>query len=136
MPDRMTSLMRLAAGDIFHAEAPNGASYVCLVLDVKDRAIQARRVTTQEMLVFDRHTGTAQTGDGNVPCTITSVAPLPAEIHDTFLALDNKYKALMEIDEKDRFKDPGKFALSAAEKKALLFIDEHYSANPLPPASA
>lgn len=130
MPDRMTSLMRLAAGDIFHAEAPNGASLICLVVSTSETAIHARRVTTQEDLTFDRKTGISEDG------VIDSVAPLPAEIHDTFLALDNKYKALMEIDEKDRFKDPGKFALSAAEKKALLFIDEHYSANPLPPASA
>ncbi len=129
MPDRMTSLMRLAAGDIFHAEAPNGASLIRLVVSTSETTIHARRVTTQENLAFDRRTGMSAEGD-----VIDSVAPLPAEIHDTFLALDNKYKALMEIDEKDRFKDPGKFALSAAEKRALLFIDEHYSANPLPPA--
>jgi hypothetical protein len=60
--DRRTLLGALDIGDIFHAEYPNGAKCICLVLLVDDRTIQARRVTSQENLEFDRQTGVEKAG--------------------------------------------------------------------------
>ena len=57
MPDRKPLLAKLDVGDIFHAEYPNGAKCICLVLSVNDATIDARRVTSQENLEFDRQTG-------------------------------------------------------------------------------
>ncbi|MGD0026097.1 MAG: hypothetical protein ABSC37_16015 [Xanthobacteraceae bacterium] len=132
MPDRKPLLAKLDVGDIFHAEYPNGAKCICLVLSVNDATIDARRVTSQENLEFDRQTGVEKASDGQALAVINSVAPLPAEIHNVFLALDQKYQAVH--DQKDIFeRNPEYFKLSEAEKKAFRFIDPHYASNPLPP---
>lgn len=131
MLDRKNLISKLDVGDIFHAEYPNGAKCICLVLSVNGSTIQARRVTSQENLEFDRQTGVEKASKGQALAVISSVAPLPAEIHDVFLALDQKYKAVHG--QKDIFeKNPEYFQLSDAEKKAFRFIDSHYSSNPLP----
>jgi hypothetical protein len=122
MFDRETLLGRLAVGDIFHAEAPNGASLICLVVAVSEATIQARTVTTQTQLEFDRRTGIAQSGDDRVPCTINSAAPLPLDVHDVMLGIDRKFR--LE-------RDPERLKLNEAEIRALLFVASHYSANPL-----
>lgn len=127
--DLATLLAKLNIGDIFHAQAQNGASLICLVLSVDKRTIQARRVTTQENLEFDRRTGIKVGDDRESPCVIDSVAPLPAEIHNVFLELDKKYGVLMAMDEKQRFEDLERLKLTDVEKKALLFVDPHYSSN-------
>jgi hypothetical protein len=125
MFDRRTLLAKLDIGDIFHAESPSGASLICLVLSVDQTTIRARRVTTQENLEFDRRTGVTISDDEEVPCVIDSVASLPAEIHNVFLELDQKYQKYRP----DR--DPERFKLTDAEKKALLFVGTHYASNPL-----
>lgn len=131
MLDRKSLLAKLDVGDIFHAEYPNGAKCICLVLSVHDAAIQARRITSQESLDFDRGTGIENGGDKPL-AVINSVAPLPTEIHNVFLALDRKYGAVHGQDEIFE-KNPAYFKLTDAEKKALLFVDAHYTSNPLPP---
>jgi hypothetical protein len=93
-------------------------------------------VTTQDNLEFDRRTGVKVGDDRASPCVIDSVTALPTEIHNVFLELDRKYRALMAMDEKSRFEDPERLKLTDAEKKALLFIDSHYSSNPLPPQTS
>jgi hypothetical protein len=134
MLDRKTLIGNLNVGDIFHAEYPNGASCVCLVLSVNDASIHARRVTTQENLEFDRRTGVESDSNAQFLAVINSVAPLPGYIHDVFLAMDRKYRALMAMDEKSRFEqDPERFKMSRAEKNAFRFIDSHYSSNLVPP---
>src|SRR5271168_2363790 len=92
MPDRDTLLANLLVGDIFHAECPNGASMICLVVAVTEMAIHARRVTTQENLEFGRRTGTTILDDGFTRCAINSVAPLPVDIHNVFLGMDRKFR--------------------------------------------
>jgi len=57
--DRETSLGKLLVGDIFHAEAPNGASLICLVTVLTEATIEARTLTHQMQLEFDRKTGVA-----------------------------------------------------------------------------
>jgi len=133
MPDRKADLSDLAAGDIFHATSPNGASLICLVLSATQKAIHARRITTQQNLSFDSRTGVEQTGPEQSLAIIDSVAPLPSDVHNTFLELDRKYGALIALDEESRFRDLDRFKLTDAEKRALVFIGSHYPANPLPP---
>jgi hypothetical protein len=77
--------------------------------------------------------GVEKAGDGEALAVIDSVARLPAEIHDVFLEMNRKNRELMAMDEKSRFADLERLKLTAPEKKALLFIDTHYSSNPLPP---
>ena len=76
MADRSSALARIARGDIFHAEYPNGASCICLTTAVMATTIHARRVTTQDDLEFHRETG-IESGDKEVLCTIDSTEPLP-----------------------------------------------------------
>jgi hypothetical protein len=132
MTDRNTCLRNLSVGDIFHAEYPNGASCICLVSSVEGMTIYAKRVTTQENLSFNRATGVEDVHPGQPQATIDSVAPLPPDIHNTFLEMNRKYETLMSMDEASRFQDLERHKLSEAEKKALNFIHSHYASNPLP----
>lgn len=127
MSDREILLGNLVVGDIFHAEYPNGAKCICLVMSVNDTIIQAKRITSQDILQFDRRTGIEKVGEEDPVAIINSVAPLPTEIHDTFLELDRKYKKYTPD------QDPEQFKLTETEKKALRFIHSHYASNPLPP---
>jgi hypothetical protein len=122
MADRKAALNNLASGDIFHAESPNGASLICLVMSVTEATIHARTVTTQKHLEFDRQTGTAKWGDESVPCTVDSVAPLPVDIHNVMLGIDRKFRLEQESE---------RLKLNDAEKRALLYVDSHYSSNQL-----
>ncbi len=120
MTDRAALLGRLLVGDIFHAICPNKASYICLVEAVTSDRIQARRVTTQEHVEFDRSTGL--TTGGAVPCTIDFIAPLPVHVHNVMLGLDRK----MRLE-----RNPERFKISEEEKEALHFMSSYYPANPL-----
>lgn len=131
MFDRGTLLGNLAPGHIFHAEARNGASMICLVLSINETSIRARRVTSQEALEFDRRTGKTEVGEERIPCVINSVAPLPSEIHDVFLALDRKFGQITQKDWDEP--DLARTKLTEAEKKALRFVGPYYASNPLPP---
>lgn len=122
MKDRKALFANLAIGDVFHAESPNGASLICLVTSLTDSSIQARTVTTQICLQFDRRTGIAEWGDQSVPCTIDSIAPLPADIHDIVLGIDVKFRSEQKAE---------RLKLNDAEKRALLYVDSHYSSNQL-----
>src|SRR5947207_853489 len=122
MDDREIALRKLVAGDVFHAESPNGASLICLVISVTENTIQARTVTTQIHLEFDRETGIAEYGIELVPCTIDSVAPLPLEIYNVILGIDRKFRLENNLE---------RFKLSDAEKRALLYVDPHYAENRL-----
>jgi hypothetical protein len=123
MADRKSLLAKLDVGEIFHAEAPNGAGLICLVLSLDEANLRVRHITSQDHLIFNRQTGLTENGD-----IIDSVAPLPVEIHDVLVGLDRKYQ------KHDPDKEPEQFRLTDAEKKALRFVKPHYSSNPLPPA--
>jgi hypothetical protein len=125
MIDRKSFLAMLDVGEIFHAEAPNGASLICLVVSVDETNLRVRRITSQDDLVFNRQSG--MTADGDI---IDSVAPLPGEIHKVLLELDRKYQIY------DPNKEPERFRLTEEEKKALRFVKPHFSSNPLPPVGA
>ncbi len=124
MTDRQTALRNIAVGDIFHGQAPNGASLICLALKVTETTIYARAVTTQFSYEFDRSTGVAEWefNGHKVPCTIDSVVSLPAEIHETMLGLDRIYA--------DKSRDEA-HKLTEDERRALVFAAKYYSANTL-----
>jgi hypothetical protein len=128
MVNRQTALRSLAVGDIFHGRSPSGASLVCLVTSVTESTIRARRITTQDDLEFDRQTGIEL---GEVTGRIDCVARFPRDIHDVFLELDRKYQGFREMDRNGIEPDPEQLKLTAPEKRALLFIDEHVSSNPI-----
>jgi hypothetical protein len=117
--DRKTMLNKLVVGDIFQADGPNGAQPPCLIYDVTATIIKARAVTTQAHFDFDRETGIGKWKDGS-PVTITSIAPLPVEIHNIVLSLDRKNRLLLEL------KDA---ALTDDEITALLFLSDHHESN-------
>jgi hypothetical protein len=121
MVDRETLLSRLVVGDVFHAESPRGASLICLAVSIDEASIRARRVTTQEDVEFDRHTGVEKCIDRRVS-KINSVAPLPVDVLNVILAIDRKYRLQQDLDE-------GK--LTQAEIKALTYAGAHYALYPV-----
>lgn len=123
MTKREAPIRDIAVGDIFHAEAPNGASLICLAMYVDDGHIRARAVTTQHIYYFDRQTGIAEAGEDRVPCKIDSVTPLPPHIYNVMLSIDQKYGG-----------GPGLEALKLTREQidALIFVDSFYPNNPLP----
>jgi hypothetical protein len=129
--DRKALISGLDVDDIFHAEYPNGASCVCLVLSVNGSVIHSRRMTTQEDIDFDRETGIEKNSDRKAKAIVSSVEPLPPDIRDVFFGLDRKYASITQNDWEEG--DLERFKLTVAEKKALLFVDSHYASNPLPP---
>jgi hypothetical protein len=74
-------------------------------------------MTTQYDLEFDHLTGICEWG--NSSGTIDSIAPLPADIPETLLGLDQRYRS------------GGEGRLSDAEKRALIFVASFYPANPV-----
>jgi hypothetical protein len=131
MPDRQTALARISVGEIFHASAANGASLICLVMSVTETVIQARNVATQIIYEFDRRTGVADwyVYSEHYICTIDSVAPLPADIHESMLSLDRKGRAgeYREIEDPE---GPSNYPLTAEEKRGLIFVSYFYPAFP------
>lgn len=119
MPDRETLIRKIKVGDIFHATAPNGASLVCLAVEINETAILARRLFVPEYLEFDRATGVNTTVGGH-KCQIDSVAPLPEDIREVLENLDHRNRT-----------NPKDAKFREAEKYALLFIADHYPANPI-----
>jgi hypothetical protein len=122
MTDRTNALSKLAVGDIFHAQCPNGASLICLVESVTDTTIQARTVTHQIRLEFDRGTGIESGRKGETPCAVDSITPLPYDLHNVILGMDRKMRLEPDL---------AKHRLNDEEKRALVFIASFYPSNPL-----
>ena len=122
MEDRSIALRSLFLGDIFHAASPNGASLICLVTSIAQDVIIARTVTSQLEFQFDRITGLAEFGAEKVPCSINSVAALPAEIHQIMLGLDRKFRFETDME---------KLKLTKDEIRGLVFVGEFYEDNQL-----
>jgi hypothetical protein len=128
MANRSRALLAIAPGDIFHAEAANGASLICLTLSVTESVIHARNVATQIAYDFDRQTGTAQWNifSKTYLCTIDSVAPLPRDIHAIMLDIDRKEMEHLKRPEADI---DGTF--TAEERRGLLYVSYYYPAFPI-----
>jgi hypothetical protein len=124
--DRKTALANIAAGELVHASAPNGASLVCLIEKVTDQIISARQVTSQHLYEFDRTTGLAERDirGRKVPCIIDSVALLPTDVHDALTGLNRIYA--------DRTRDED-HQLTESERRALVFAARYYPLHPIAP---
>ena len=88
-------------------------------------------MTTQSVHWFDRTTGAEIDADRVV---IDSIEPLPDDIREIILGLDQKYRE----DEYRWAEDPdweppeGSSRLTPEQRRAILFIAKFYSAHPLP----
>lgn len=125
MTKRETDIGSIAVGDIFHATSPNGASLICLALEVTDVAIVSQTLTSMYELKFDRKTGTAERDfhGEHVVCTIDSVAPLPDDFKETLIAM---YRAHSR---EDKDSDAG---LKDPEHRALVFAAQYFPTHPIP----
>jgi hypothetical protein len=134
MTDREASLKKIAVGDMFHASIRSGSgpSYPCLALQVREDRIFARRVTTQSVHWFDRKTG-VEIDDSRI--VIDSVEPLPDDIHEIMLGLDQKYREIeiRHAEDPDWAPPEGSSRLTPDQRRAILFIVKFYPDNPLPP---
>jgi hypothetical protein len=126
MTTREAAIRSIAVGDIFHAASPNGASLICVALEVTEAVIVSQTVTSVYDLNFDRGTGMAERDfhGESVVCTIDSVAPLPDDFRKTLIALHRTYLRKDESDE-PKLKDP--------EHRALVFAAQYFPAHPLDP---
>jgi hypothetical protein len=131
--DRQATLRGIAVGDIFHAEASNVASLICLTMSVTEKTIQARNVATQIIYDFDRATGHADwyVYGTRYACTVDSVAPLPSDIHQIMLDLDRKHREVecRLAENPDWTPSPGQLHFTKDEIRGLLFIDKFYEDN-------
>lgn len=128
MTDRETALRNLAVGDIFHAHSRNGASLVCLVTALDDGTIYARRIHTQDDERFDRITGVEC---GKEHTKIDCVAPLPPEIYNVFVAMDQRYQDAHERIRQGVEVDLREARHTPDERRAHAVLDEHIAANPI-----
>jgi len=116
-------------GDIFHASSKKAPVLICLVTMVDGQYIYSRRLTTQEIIIFNIVTGRVYdlhneaNIDGGSDCAINSVEPLPIEIHNIIIHFDRRCRL-----ESGKPNQPA----TEDEKRALLFVDDHYAASPLP----
>lgn len=126
MTEREYAIRSIAAGDIFHATSPNGASLICLALEVTDMVIVSQTITSMYELNFDRQTGIAERDfhGEHVVCTIDSVAPLPDDFKETLIAMYRVHSREDKEEEEDsRLKDP--------EHRALVFAAQYFPAHPI-----
>jgi len=109
----------LVPGDILQAAHHTGNGRPpCLVVSVKSETITTRCVTTQRSYVFNRRTGETLADGGQQGATVKSVEPLPAEVHNTLLEMDRKYRL--------GHRSASSTKLTEEQTKALLFIADHY----------
>lgn len=116
---RENLLGSLVDGDVFTTD---GLLFV--VVAIEPGLIRARRLIVHEERTFSRTTGqdiTIDDADGR-RSAITSVEPLPPDVHNTILWLDRKNRLLTDM---------SKAKLTEAEKNALLFVSDHHVANPI-----
>ncbi|MDP1962856.1 MAG: hypothetical protein Q8K93_11725 [Reyranella sp.] len=119
------ALRTISVGDIFNADVPTGGTVICLALAVTATRIRARDICRQgELLDFDRHTGVAPWPRSKIgtTCTITSIAPLPPDVHEALLGLDRKYNRGRPLTTEE-------MKLTEAEKKAFVFVYDYHAAN-------
>jgi len=130
--DRKTALAAIAVGDLFHGRPRRGAaSIICLALQVREKTIFARRITTQSVHEFDRTTG-VETDDRN-PVIIDCAAPLPTDIRDILLDLDRKYREseYRYAEDPDWNAPDHEMKLTKDQIRALVFISKHCEDNPI-----
>ncbi len=126
MATRENDLRSIAAGDVFHATAPNGASLICLALEVTGVAIVSQILTSKYKLEFDRRTGIGERDfhGERVVCTIDSVAPFPDDFKETLIAMHRAHSNTKENEET---------GFKVSEHRALVFAAQYFPAHPIAP---
>jgi hypothetical protein len=92
------------------------------VTEVSETHIHARTVTHQISLRFDLENGVAKIAEYGVICTVDSTAALPKDIYDALVGLDERYRT---------HDDPESTKVLAHERRAFLFVANHYRNNPI-----
>jgi len=109
---------------------------ICIVMSATENTILARSVTTQEIIEFDRRTGIANHNwrDSLYHYAITSIAPLPHDIHEIMLSLDRNGREFeYKLAEDPNYQAPqDKPVLNDDQRRGLLFVSRFYQAHPLP----
>ncbi len=123
---RRDALRRVALGDLFSADTEFGGTVLCLALAVTSDCIVARDIGRDGELRFDRASGVAPWphDEGRTVSTIRSIAPLPPEVHETFLHYDRRQRPGRPL-------TPEEIKLTEAEKQAFVFIYDFYPAHPI-----
>lgn len=136
MADRSKALKTLGVGHIFQATDAKGPVRICIVISVAENTILARSVTTQEIIEFDRRTGVAHHNwHGSMyHYMITSVAPIPHDIHEIMLSLDRNAREFeYKLAEDPDYQSPqDKPILNDDQRRGLLYVSRFYEAHPLP----
>jgi hypothetical protein len=100
----------------------------CLVTAVDEATIHARRIHTQQDVLFDRTTGVKV---GNAGTTIDCATPLPSEIHNILVGLDRRYQERMELVRKGHSPDWTTARYTPDEWRAHEYLWDHIAANPI-----
>jgi GNAT superfamily N-acetyltransferase len=116
---RESALRNIKVGDLFNAAGDHGAPLICLATSITETTIHARTVTQQFEFKFDRRTGVGKEDEYSIGGTINSVEPLPPEIHEALIGLDQRHQAR------------GSLKLTKEEVRALSFLDDFYDAHPI-----
>jgi hypothetical protein len=136
MSDRSKALKALGVGHIFQATDAKGPVRICIVLSVTENTILARSVTTQEIIEFDRGRGVADHNwhDGMYHYAITSLTPLPHDMHEIMLSLDRDGREFeYKLAEDPNYQSPqDKPVLNDDQRRGLLSVSRFYEAHPLP----
>ena len=121
---RSRKLARLDVGDIVAARVEGGNSLPFLVIAADAGSIKTRCMTSQFPLVFERTNGVAVEMDGVATRAwrISSMQPLPLDIHSLMLSLDRRMRL-----GSNGTTNP----LDEGDKRALLFIGDHWDAYPI-----
>jgi len=117
-----TRLSYLKPGDIFEAKSESGRSVVFLATDSGDSTIHSRSITMGFTVIFSKLAGTGKEAEMNICYSISSVEPLPIEMHNRMLHLDRKLRLAGT---------PSSNPLTEQDKEALLYLSGHYSSFPL-----
>jgi hypothetical protein len=97
-----------------------------LITGLDDGTIYARRIHTQDDVRFDRNTG-LRLGKGHTK--IDCVAPLPSDIRDILVQMDQRYQAAYALIRQGIEVDPREARYTPDERRAHDFLDEHIAAN-------
>jgi|SRR5215469_1827554 len=141
-PDRERKIRAIKVGDIFHAEAHNGASLLCQTLAISDTTIQAQRMFMgDEILRFNRTTGLEEEEKG-APLKTDSVAPSPDDIRYVILRpfmLSNVYWSDAVIEDVEKgvpAKIDSVAPLPDEVREVLEKLDYRYNNNPSPTSTS
>jgi hypothetical protein len=91
---------------------------ICIVTNVQDGKIEARSITTQEILIFQRRNQSNIFMEQSGWLRLLGVPPAPAEVLSAFHELDRRYRGMTSLEEA---------RLTQDERLAIRWIYAHYA---------